>query len=62
MTKTQVAGRDEARGLLTHRWFNRWSELEAAQKITCKLLKILVADAVAFRARAGLQTSLSMMR
>jgi hypothetical protein len=32
--------------LLTYRWFNRWSELKAVQKITRKLLKMLVADAV----------------
>jgi hypothetical protein len=31
---------------LTYRWFNRWSELLAAKKFTCKLLKTLVADAV----------------
>ena len=34
--------------LLTHRMFNRWSKLEAAQKITYKLLKALVADAVTY--------------
>ena len=38
-------------------WFNRWSELKAAQKITCKLLKTLVADAVPSRTRLHSQIS-----
>jgi hypothetical protein len=33
--------------LLTYCWFNRWSELIAPQKITYKVLKTLVVDAVA---------------
>jgi hypothetical protein len=44
--------------LLTRRWFNRWSELEAAQKITCKLLKMLVADAVTYEPGLPLPNSL----
>ena len=38
----RATGNKRASILLAYRWFNRWSELLAAKKFTCKLLKTLV--------------------